>query len=360
MAGNRAPKIAGHAVAGTLIAALAGCGSDSPTSSIPTPELTCSIPTSQVFSGQVKDGIPALSDPPTVSTASSQLEYLLDTDRVIGVEAGGIAMAVPLNILWYHEIVNVDLGGLQLALTHCPLTGSSLAFDRAGAGGAHFGVSGLLFQNNLMMYDRSADQSLWPQMVRGARCGSKDGTALEMYPLVEMTWGAWRLLNPGGRVVGLDTGHDRPYIVYPYGDYDRVDNPELLYPMASLDSRRAPKERVLGIADGSGGGIAFPFGMLNERGRVAAVHDGDRVIFWDRAAQSAMAYRPAVDGQQLTFDEVDGAIMDEETGSTWSVDGWSRSGPMSGKRLEPVAEAYVSYWFAWAAFQPQALLWEGR
>jgi hypothetical protein len=52
-------------------------------------------------------------------------------------------------------------------MAHSPYR-SSLAFDRAPAGGATFGVSGLLYQNNLMMYDRNRPESLWPQMLRGA------------------------------------------------------------------------------------------------------------------------------------------------------------------------------------------------
>jgi len=33
------------------------------------------------------------------------------------------------------------------------------------------------------------------------------------------------------------------------------------------------------------------------------------------------------------------------------------SGPLRGQRLEPVAEAYVAFWFAWAAFHRQTTLW---
>ena len=359
MATSPVPILA-RTVAAVTLAGAAGCGGETSTAPTPTPELSCSIPTGQVFNGQVKDGIPALSDPVLVAVGAPELNFLLDTDRVISVEVGGTVLAVPLNILWYHEIVNVSLGGRQLALTHCPLTGSSLAFDRAAVGGAEFGVSGLLYQNNLMMYDRSTDQSLWPQMLRGARCGSKDGVQLDMYPIVEMTWGVWKALHPDGRAVGANTGFDRAYVVFPYGDYDRIDNPELLFPMPAIDGRRSPKERTLGIPDGEGGGVGYPFLQLQERGDVAAVHDGDRVVFWHRRAQAAMAYERAIDGQALTFDEVDGAVVDVETGSTWSVEGRALDGPLAGERLQPVAEAYVSYWFAWAAFQPRATLWDGR
>ncbi len=323
-------------------------------------ELVCSIPTGQIFNGQSKDGIPALTDPRLVPVGDASLGYLLDTDRVIGIEAGGVALAIPINVLWWHEIVNLRFAGLDLAITHCPLTGSSLAFDRAPAGGAEFGVSGLLYRNNLIMYDRSSDQSLWPQMARGARCGSRDGVALSMVPLVEMTWQGWRTLHPETMAVSSDTGFDRDYRVYPYGDYDRVDNPELLFPQGGIDGRRPPKERVLGIPDGSGGGVAYPFGELESLGRAAAVSAGSHVVMWDSHRRSAMAFVAELDGAPVEFTVRDGTVVDRATGSVWAVDGHAVEGPLAGRRLEPVAEAYVAYWFAWADFQDGTDVWSAR
>jgi hypothetical protein len=70
-----------------------------------------------------------------------------------------------------------------------------------------------------------------------------------------------------------------------------------------------------------------------------------------------MAYRPIVAGQAMTFEVRDNVIVDIETGSVWDVEGRARSGVLSGVRLEPVAEAYVAFWFAWAAFHRQTILW---
>jgi len=72
---------------------------------------------------------------------AADVEGLVDTSRVIGLPA------VPHSVLWSHEVVNVDdWTDHSFAVTYCPLTGSSLAFDRSTVGGAEFGLSGLLFQ----------------------------------------------------------------------------------------------------------------------------------------------------------------------------------------------------------------------
>ena len=321
----------------------------------------CVVPASRFADGGVgKDGIPALTDPALVGPADAT--YLAPGDRVIGLLVEGRAIAVPHNILWWHEIANFNFGTIQLAVTYCPLTGSSLAFDRAAVGGGEFGVSGLLFQNNLTMYDRTTDESLWPQMNRAAGCGTRAGTELPMVPIIEATWAGWQALYPETEVVAEATGHRRDYTFYPYGNYETPSNASTLYPMPNgIDHRRPPKERVLGLPDGTGG-LALPFGTLGALGtaRVAEVVVGGEpgVVFWDHAAEGAMAYRPTLDGQRLTF-AADGAFVDDQTGSTWRLDGQAVAGPLAGRSLEPVAEAYVAFWFAWAAFQPQTRIWNG-
>lgn len=328
-------------------------------------DLTCSIPSSQIFNGGPgRDGIPALTDPELVRADADAAAYLRHDDRVIGLALEGEVLAIPLNILWWHEIVNLRVGDLDLAVTHCPLTGSSLAFDRAAVEGAELGVSGLLYMNNLLMYDRTTNESLWPQMLAEARCGPSDGTQLGMVPIIELTWKGWRELHPASRVVSGNSGFNRDYTVYPYGRYDEPDNEQLLFPIPNFDTTRPPKERVLVLpAESPAGpaGVGLPFGMLSDLGRLAAVRvldDGiDAIVFWDARRDAAMAYRPMLDGEALTFSVNEEGIVDGATGSVWRLDGLAVEGELAGRRLEPVADAFIAFWFAWRAFYPEGELW---
>jgi len=324
----------------------------------------CIVPRDQFADGGVgKDGIPALTDVPFVDPETAT--YLADTDRVIGFMVDGEAFAVPHNILWNHEIANLNFPTIRLAVTYCPLTGSSMVFDRAVIGGGEFGGSGLLFQNNLTMYDRTSSESIWPQMSRRVACGPRLGAELEMIPVIEMTWGGWQALHPDTKVTSDDTGYGLLYTAanYPYGNYEDPDDDGLLFPM-EIDPRRRPKERLLGIPDDRLGGTAFPFFELDANGPVQAVHESVAgtpvVVFWDRAVQGAMAYQPRLDGQPLTFEAREGRLVDVETQSEWRIDGTAIAGPLAGARLEPVAEAFVAFWFAWAAFHPETRIWEGE
>lgn len=318
----------------------------------------CLIDTDFVVSGGVsRDGIPALTDPPFVSPDHADAAYLEPGDRIVGLVINGEALAVPHNTLWWHEIVNLNHRGIALSVTYCPMTGSSIVFDRAGAGGAEFGVSGLLFQNNLMMYDRRDPPSLWPQMSRGARCGPEIGRPLDSFPAVDMRWDGWLELHPDTRVVSGALGFGRNYGLYPYGSYES-DAP-FLVDMPFHDDRLFAKERVLGLPAERGAAIAFPI-VSTERWRVAEFDyaGAAAVVFWDRDKQAAVALRPVVDDMWLTFDARPEGIFDHQTQSRWSVVGAALEGPLAGEDLDIIPEAYVSFWGAWSVFEPGSRIWE--
>ena len=329
--------------------------------------LGCDLNLEFVADGGVgREGVPSLTDPLLVSPESGEgIDYLAADDRVVGVVLDGVPIAVPHNLLWHHEIVNLSRSADRVAVTHCPLTGSSLVFDRSVVNGQEFGVSGILYQNNLVMWNRTADESLWPQMYGEARCGSDRGRALPRIASMDATWEGWQALHPSTLVVsetGIDM--DRDYTFNPYDRYEA--SPAYLYEeqMPPLDGRRPPKERVLGIPGGASGvPVAVPFGSLEEQGSwtVAEVTaNGERaVVFWDGRWEAAMAYRPVVDGEELTFTAGEFGIEDVKTGTRWGVHGVAQFGPRMGDRLEPLEGAYVAYWGAWAAFHPGTEIWAG-
>ena len=153
-----------------------------------------------------------------------------DETVVVGVERGGRARAYPLAVLFYHEVVNDDLGG-PLLVTYCPLCRSGLVADRLVAGApTRFVVSGLLWRpeavrakaaevrgrvfgatrsdgeaelltaGNLVMVDE-ATGSYWSQLIARAICGPRRGDELTVVPSSVARWGAWRAAHPDGEVL---------------------------------------------------------------------------------------------------------------------------------------------------------------
>jgi hypothetical protein len=321
---------------------------------------SCLIPESQLVSGGPgRDGIPALTNPVVVS-ADEGAQIWSPNTLVLGVVEGGEARAYPHAIFWWHEIVNDVLGGVPIVVSYCPLTGSGMVYDLLiGGQEMNFGVSGLLFENNLVLFDR-ATESLWSQMGVQAVCGSLQGTVPSLRPVVQTTWAAWRALYPETTVLSLDTGFGRNYNQYPYGLYDVVGNDSLLFPQANIDSRRPLKELALGVVEGAAE-KAYPYGVMGERSAYNDVVGGRPiVVVYDAGAELALAFDRRAGGETLSFEIADAEgfpfrLRDLETGSLWSLGGTAVDGPLIGSTLDPVA-AFSAMWFAWASFHPNTEL----
>ena len=335
----------------------------------------CDLNVDFLIAAAARGGIQSLDNPRWVRADESIPAYLDPDTRVIGIQVFGLVYAIPHNILWHHEVVNLEPGGPsgpQLAITYCPLTGSSLVFDRESVGGATLGVSGLTFMNNLVLFDRrEPDEALWPQMLAEARCGSGIGAKLAQHPFVEMEWAHWVELHPSTRVLAQDQGFDPIFfqydrLGYPYGNY-RETEPywRAATTMPPLDRRRFSKERVVGLPPtASDAGIAFPFGALTDREGsfqvVDFVYEGNAaLVLWSDEAQGGTAFRPVTEGgEPLTLRATPSGFEDEGTGSRWTVEGRAVSGPLEGARLLPIERTHTAFWGAWAAFHPTTRLWE--
>ena len=51
-------------------------------------------------------------------------------------------------------------------------------------------------------------------------------------------------------------------------------------------------------------------------------------------------------------------FVDDETGSIWNILGQAVEGPLSGQKLNPVVHTNI-FWFAIAAFRPDAMIYQG-
>jgi len=202
------------------------------------------VPVEEIVSGgPQKDGIPSLENPAFVTAAEAT--FLNGRDRVLGISLNGVTRAYPIRILNYHEIVNDTLNGEPIVITYCPLCGSGMAFEATVDGRAfEFGVSGLLYNSDVLMYDRLTG-SLWSQLKSMAVTGPMKGTRLTPVVLSHTSWADWRRRYPQSEVLTTDTGYRRDYRVDPYPSYGRSG--KLYFPVAETSTRYRRKELVMGL-----------------------------------------------------------------------------------------------------------------
>ena len=180
---------------------------------------------SQVDFGEIlvgnptKNGIPSVTDP-TMESVESAGDWLADRSPVIALEIEDQARAYPLAILMWHEIANDEIAGVPVTVTFCPLCNSSVTFDRrVNDDVLDFGVSGLLRNSDLIMFDRQSE-SWWQQLTGEGLVGEYAGTLLDIVPSQVIGFGSFAERYPDGMVMSRDTGYNRQYGINPYSDYD--------------------------------------------------------------------------------------------------------------------------------------------
>ena len=240
-----------------------------------------------------RDCIPSIDQPVFVATA--EVEYLREDDLVMTLTHNGITRAYPTRILDRHEIVNDMFGADPVAITYCPLCGSGLAFDRRQGGKVlDFGVSALLHNSDLVMYDRQTE-SLWQQITGEAFAGKSRGSQLKTLPLSMITWDNWRKQYPHAEVLTVDGIESDRYQKDAYGDY--AESERLYMPVSATDARLHPKRVIFGMEIGDNA-IAIDADWLIKEGRFSNEYNGKKLVLTmaDNGEVNA-----SLDGQQVTI-----------------------------------------------------------
>jgi len=260
-----------------------------------------------------RDCIPAIDKPVFIS--AQKASFLWDDDIVIALVVESEARAYPIRILVRHELVNDTIAGQAILVSYCPLCGSGLIFSRViDNAPVEFGVSGLLHNSDLVMYDRET-ASLWQQITGTAFAGEKRKQVLPTVPSSMTTWLEWRTAHPDTQVLSLDTGLPiEAYERWPYGDYAKSER--LMFPVSLTDARQHPKMVVYGV-EIDGQPVAYAQGYLREKRSL-----NDKI----NGRSFHVAYNN--DGSV--------SVTDTSSNNVWM--------------------AHRLFWFAWYSFHPDTLL----
>lgn len=343
-------------------------------------ELELPVPREELVRGAARDAIPAITEPafgPDWAGLSMSIPGEFDTieieprlspdDRIIGVANDAAARAYPLRVFNWHEVVNdrfptADGGTEPLLVTYCPLCGSGVTAERRLGGAVPtFGVSGMLWRADLVMYD-DAEESLWSQVYGMAIRGPRTGERLTLHPSSLTTLGEWRAAHPDTEVLLPSPMSKtvlgpvaRNYTMDPYGGYEDTETIGVTDPDLG-DDRLHPKTVVVGVRSGDSV-VAYPLPTVRKRG---VVNDwvGDRpVVVALDAGRSLAAYERVVDGSVVRFSRAGQGTM-RAAGSRWRIaTGTAIDGPHAGATLRRANDQSPMFWFAWAEFNPDTAVY---
>ena len=271
-----------------------------------------SIELSELNQGCPKvDCIPAI-DKPEYSPVN-KVTFNHDDDVMMLAIYNGIKKVYPRKIMQVHEIVNDDFNGKPLAMTYCPLCGTSVAFipiiDHERV---EFGVSGVLHNSDLVMYDRKT-RSLWSQITGRAIVGPKTNQRLKIVSTGLLTWKEIKQEHPDALVLLPPQGDKKQYDTFRYQNY--VESEKLMFPVAVEDARLPAKTIVYGI-EIDGKTIAFEKEYLKKRTPMVESF-GKRTLM-------------------VSFKDGKVTAVDKKTGDAFNV--------------------LRVFWFAWYAFHPETIL----
>lgn len=277
-----------------------------------------------------RDMVPVMTNPTASDVATMQgvndpkySKYLVPSDLVIGVEIKGESRAYPISVMYVHEIINDELGGVPIAVTHHWPCDSVVVFDRRVNGQTlEFRVSGLVYNSNMLMYD-AASESLWSQLLGRAVSGPKAGATLAVLPAELQRWDQWLARHPQTTVLNRDLRLAKRYKDAAPLEYQR--NERVLFP---VDPSPPPelglsaKTRVLAV-EANGVRRVYPLPDLAQHAR--------------QSATSPPSWTDLLGPVTLRF----------------IFDGAYQTVRVEHDPVDAAVRAIPVYWFAWHAMHPE-------
>ena len=405
-------SIFGFALAQRQPRAMQEIGVDASISNIPIDEVLSGGPPPQGipglgFSGDWKGAAKASRQEPIFVPQNVAKQWIGEDEPIAVLSIGDETKAYPIQILTWHEIINDTIGGRPVTVSFCPLCNSTIAFDRriplsqaaldnllalnpdvelsdpskeflaeykdlgedadsvVKLAEVTFGVSGMLYNSNLLMFD-TVSSTLWSQILAQGNVGTLTNTQLLRIPTQILSFSELQESFPKALVLSRDTGHSRRYGSNPYVGYDLVDSRPFLFDKL-VDDRMLAKTRIVSveIADEA---VAYKYETLAENNLVNdLIADKPIVVFWQAGLNSALdasqiknskdvgevgVFSRELNGKVLEFEYKNDVFKDKQTGSTWNILGQAIDGELKGSNLDPIIHDNT-LWFAWAAFKPE-------
>lgn len=288
-----------------------------------------------------KDRIQSIDTSEFVPVSQSNLN---DQDLVFALQYNGIIKVYPVAVMGGHEIANDSIDDFYYSLTYCPITGSAICWNRKINGKVNqFGVSGMLFKNNLIPYDRNTG-SHWSQMgnlcINGDLIGKQPVTEL----LIKTTFSTIKTAFPDALV--LSHHHCEDGVCTRYKSTSDLGNPE----DGDDDNDFLIDTKYFGIVK-EGEVLLFSFNLFNESTQVlqARFNGQNVVVAGDAELNYFAAFVYIKDSPDENIFAIEGElpiIMADSKGNRYDLFGNVLEGPEKGKRLSSPL-AYSANSFAW-------------
>ncbi len=312
--------------------------------------------------------LPSVSTPDYYSVSDAGLS--IDDDEVVFIfafpESPDEIYIVSQEVMVWHEVLNELHQGKAYCLTYSPVSGT-LAFFEARVQNTNliFDTSGELYNNNSVLIDRNTG-SRWSQLLGMAFEGPLMGTGLSFMPVY---WTRWRfaknVYSDAKVMITPQSTSSRIYGRDPYGSFQRDDSyyqdEHIYFPLTHYDTR-FPAKSLMYVIEKSRALIAIDIEYVREK-QVVNFYLGPYalVAIFDNALDTVKIFdrRYWQDQDPGLFYYRNGLVYDYATRSIWNTQGQCIEGFLQNATM-PQLHGYYSFWFAYAAINPETFTVPGE
>ena len=273
---------------------------------------------------------------------------------VIGVAINGEAKAYPIQIIGYHHQVRDTIGNTPVMITYCTVCRTGRAFSPFVNGKIEsFRLVGMDHFN--AMFEDATTKSWWQQATGISIAGPLKGTALKELPSKKLTLEVWLRQYPNSLIMQPDTLFNKDY--KDLANYDKGTIKGSLEKRDSLSWK--PKSWIVGVIH-EHASKAYDWNDLVKKKIIQDSIAGLPILLaLEKDTASFHVYDRRVNGSVLHFQPGinNDLLIDQNTNSTWNMDGLCVDGTLKGQKLVPV-QAYNEFWHSWNNFHPNTLVYK--
>lgn len=275
-------------------------------------------------------------------------------EEVVGViDGAGRPWAFVSRLARRPHIIYQPDGDAPFIMTHCILAHSSMSYAMADKFRQPDIAITAALANNMVFYEKTNQCSVI-QMHNRSR---NEKLQLQTVPTLAVKLSTWQALYPDSRVWMRNIEWRDVFYLKLLARADVIDpaSPVMIYPLQHDQDNRLPmKSMVIGVEVGDQT-RTYTLPSLAETPVINDELDGTALLVASGiGGDYVQVFDRSVDGEVLSFSQAaDGTgLVDDQSGSEWSVTGECIKGPRKGQQLTAVPHYNKIFWYVWSDFHP--------
>lgn len=269
---------------------------------------------------------------------ASDVKSISDESLVAMVSFGDEIRVYPYKYISVYESVNDFFDDNNIAITYCPITKSSLCFNRNFKDEIFtLRASGYLNNENVIIHDENSD-TFWSQMRIECVKGKFAGETIDTYNLIETTWKTVRE-NFKNALVFTNTSIATKNMNISKNKDGNIEKSEKVF--GYFNSTQKINRKII---------IYRYNNFVDEIQLFSKISSGNNIITVGSNEKHFIS--SYINNENLNFIAIQDQfpiVMKDENDNIWNVFGVAVSGPRKGEQLKSPA-SFVASWWAWDLF----------